>query len=388
MAAGLGFKTFTTGEVLTAADTNGYLMQGVLVFASSAARASAITSPQEGQYSYLKDTDALEYYSGSAWVGAPVGDLTAITAGTGISVTSGTGPIPSVAIDATKTPQLNTANTFTGGVQQITTASAATKGLIIKGSASQSAQLQDWQNSAGTSLANIDSAGNLTVPLVSTPVTYSSTVYAGQSWSGGTGLLNVSPFSAGQVPSVVRGAASQSANLQEWQNSAGSIIAKIDASGNLTATNFTGSGGGKVLQVVTFSTTTSTSTSSTSLVDTNITLNITPTLNTSKVLVLSSVYCAVTQLSVNQVGMGVVLKRGSTTIFDASSGNGEGFYVTTSYTGNHQYQAVQTINYVDSPATTSTTTYKIQIQARSSSATANTSSNSNTSTITLLEIGA
>jgi hypothetical protein len=29
MAAGLGFKTFTTGEVLTAADTNGYLMQGI-----------------------------------------------------------------------------------------------------------------------------------------------------------------------------------------------------------------------------------------------------------------------------------------------------------------------------------------------------------------------
>jgi hypothetical protein len=85
MAAGLGFKTFTTGEVLTAADTNGYLMQGILVFASSAARASAVTSPQEGQYSYLKDTNALEYYDGAAWVGAPVGDITAVTAGTGIS---------------------------------------------------------------------------------------------------------------------------------------------------------------------------------------------------------------------------------------------------------------------------------------------------------------
>ena len=53
MAAGLGFKTFTTGEVLTAADTNGYLMQGVLVFATSAARDAAITSPQEGQIRIL-----------------------------------------------------------------------------------------------------------------------------------------------------------------------------------------------------------------------------------------------------------------------------------------------------------------------------------------------
>jgi len=96
MAAGLGFKTFTTGEVLTAADTNGYLMQGVLVFASSAARAAAVTSPQEGQYSYLKDTNATEYYDGSAWVGAPQGDITAVNT----AVTSGlTGGAASGAVD-------------------------------------------------------------------------------------------------------------------------------------------------------------------------------------------------------------------------------------------------------------------------------------------------
>jgi hypothetical protein len=69
MAAGLGFKTFQTGEVLTAADTNGYLMQGVLVFANAAARDAAITSPEEGQCCYLKDTDAVLTYSGTAWVG-------------------------------------------------------------------------------------------------------------------------------------------------------------------------------------------------------------------------------------------------------------------------------------------------------------------------------
>ena len=68
MAAGLGFKTFTTGEVLSAGDTNGYLMQGVLVFASAAARDAAITSPQEGQVCYLKDTDAVMTYSGATWV--------------------------------------------------------------------------------------------------------------------------------------------------------------------------------------------------------------------------------------------------------------------------------------------------------------------------------
>jgi hypothetical protein len=93
MAAGLGFKTFTTGEVLTAADVNGYLMQGVLVFASEAARDAAITSPQEGQFAFTKDNNSLWYYSGSAWVASgATGDIEGVTAGTGISGggTSGT----------------------------------------------------------------------------------------------------------------------------------------------------------------------------------------------------------------------------------------------------------------------------------------------------------
>lgn len=68
MAAGLGFKTFVTGDVLSAGDTNGYLMQGVLVFADAAARTAAITSPQEGQTTYTKDNDVIQVYSGSAWV--------------------------------------------------------------------------------------------------------------------------------------------------------------------------------------------------------------------------------------------------------------------------------------------------------------------------------
>jgi hypothetical protein len=68
MAAGLGFKTFNTGDVLSAADTNGYLMQGVLVFADATARTAAITSPEEGQVSFLKDTNSTEFYDGSAWV--------------------------------------------------------------------------------------------------------------------------------------------------------------------------------------------------------------------------------------------------------------------------------------------------------------------------------
>jgi hypothetical protein len=93
MAAGLGFKTFVTGEVLTSGDVNGYLMQGINVFASTAARDAAITSPQEGQFAYTKDTNSLWYYTGSAWAASgATGDIEGVTAGTGITGggTSGT----------------------------------------------------------------------------------------------------------------------------------------------------------------------------------------------------------------------------------------------------------------------------------------------------------
>lgn len=69
MAAGQGYIEFATGDVLTAASANGYLAsQVVMVFADAAARTAAITSPQEGMISYLKDTNVTQYYSGSAYV--------------------------------------------------------------------------------------------------------------------------------------------------------------------------------------------------------------------------------------------------------------------------------------------------------------------------------
>ena len=71
MAVPAGFKTFVAGDVLTAEQVNTFLMsQAIPVFANEAAAGSAIASPQEGQHRFLKDTDALQYYSGSAWIAA------------------------------------------------------------------------------------------------------------------------------------------------------------------------------------------------------------------------------------------------------------------------------------------------------------------------------
>ena len=97
MAAGQGFKTFVTGDVLTAGDTNGYLMQGVWVFASAAARSAAVTSPQEGNMSFLKDTNSTEYYDGAAWVA--VGG-----AGGGLTLISTTAVTATASVDLTSIP--------------------------------------------------------------------------------------------------------------------------------------------------------------------------------------------------------------------------------------------------------------------------------------------
>ena len=145
-------------------------------------------------------------------------------------------------------------------------------------------------------------------------------------------------------------------------------------------------GGGKVLQVVSGTYSTSTTTTSTTLVDTGLSLAITPTLNTSKVLVLISQNMSAYQFPGTQVGYGVGVLRGATVL--NATVNSEMNYSTTSYSGNTQLSLTWNYHYLDSPATTSSTTYKTQMMSRSSSATAVAQNNSTMSTIILLEIGA
>jgi hypothetical protein len=65
--SGLGRKVWTAGEVLSAADVNGYLMdQSIMLFANASARTTEIPSPTEGMVTYLADTDNLQVY-GTAW---------------------------------------------------------------------------------------------------------------------------------------------------------------------------------------------------------------------------------------------------------------------------------------------------------------------------------
>lgn len=61
-------KVFAAGEILTAADSNEFLIdQNVMSFADSTARGSAIGTAVQGMVTYLNDIDSLSIYNGSNW---------------------------------------------------------------------------------------------------------------------------------------------------------------------------------------------------------------------------------------------------------------------------------------------------------------------------------
>lgn len=123
----------------------------------------------------------------------------------------------------------------TGGAVGTTTLfsiNAATQPLVVRGAASQAGDYTTWQNSGGTAVAALTSG---------------SSFYAiGQIRAGAsTSFAQLSSIaaSAATVGLGIRGAASQTANLTEWQNSAASVLAKVDASGNITGASFVRTGG-------------------------------------------------------------------------------------------------------------------------------------------------
>jgi hypothetical protein len=118
-----------------------------------------------------------------------------------------------------------------GGITAQLEAYAATdKPLVIKGYTSQTANLQEWQTSTGSITVRVAPNGDFVAN-----TGYISTLFSGAGISGSTGQANVSPFSASTIGLVVRGATSQSANLQEWQDNAGAVMSKISSSGDIYA---------------------------------------------------------------------------------------------------------------------------------------------------------
>ena len=143
----------------------------------------------------------------------------------------------------------------------------------------------------------------------------------------------------------------------------------------------------RVLQVVTTTKTDFFTTTSGSLVDiTNFNVSITPSSSSSKILVLANWLCGVSTDTL----IGFTLFRGSTAINQSTGGSTN--FSNINYSASANYVMNQSLNFLDSPATTSATTYKLQMSTGAGTATFNRTGgsvlNGGASNITVMEISA
>ena len=144
----------------------------------------------------------------------------------------------------------------------------------------------------------------------------------------------------------------------------------------VTAAKVTGLG--KIAQVQYVKTQTTTTTNSTSFVDaTNMTLNITPTATSSKILcIINANKCLANAADLSAISFQIV--RDSTAIYTSINY----LYQTNDDTVNGS----TTFSVVDEPDTTSATTYKLQIRNRESNNVVLNNGGDTDSSITLMEI--
>jgi hypothetical protein len=202
MAAGLGFKDFTTGEVLTAADVDGYLMQGIWVFASTAARDAAVTSPQEGNFAFTKDTNGLWYYDGAAWVASgATGDIEGVTAGVGIS---GGGTSGTVTVTNSMATEIDAKGDLIGGTGADTFARLAVgaNDTVLTADSSTATGLKWATPAAGSSTfagASATNAGGTTLSVANN--TYVAVTFATENFDTNTYHSTSSNTSRMTIPS-------------------------------------------------------------------------------------------------------------------------------------------------------------------------------------------
>ena len=95
--------------------------------------------------------------------------------------------------------------------------------LAVRGSSGQTANLQVWQDNAGTVLGSVGAAGQIRTAASIRNITMDAVV----------AQLSLQASSATNPVAILRGAASQSANLQEWQDSAGTILGRVNNIGEI-----------------------------------------------------------------------------------------------------------------------------------------------------------
>ena len=161
----------------------------------------------------------------------------------------------------------------------------------------------------------------------------------------------------------------------------GTIVnADINASAAIAGTKL--SGAGKVLQIVQGTHATQVVTSSTSYVTTNLTASITPSSASNKILIIVAFPGDSSGGNGGNEGGDFTIFRGAST--DLLTRAGDTYYNN----GGLNIGMSVSMNYLDSPATTSSTSYTVYMKARDVNAEMKSCHNGSTGTIILMEIAA
>jgi hypothetical protein len=174
---------------------------GVLPFADSAARATAIPSPTDGQFTYLQDTKSTEFYNGSAFQALAGGKILQVVRATDATDRStSSSSFVDASISVTITPQKSTSAILLLWFFA---------GLVAAGQTMR-AQITDNSNNAlsGAENAPITNLGATQAAMLfsllgrSTPATTSATTYKGRFRGDGSSMTIQNSVQTGQLYAI------------------------------------------------------------------------------------------------------------------------------------------------------------------------------------------